>query len=354
MSLFQKLFGSRRSKPDPTSTIPEPIIPSSPAPAPQEPAVPSWDPEAIIPLSAVQNHRELIALLKNGDLEQAFALLNSQKAARNRVEGTDYLRAHLFLAKQQPIAASEALKEELRFFKENDSAAAALQRLQARLSQTSTNPNPEFQELLQIVRPYTMVGEDRLFSLYQLAKEVCQKDLPGNFVECGVAAGGSSALLAAVVKRYSTYPRRIYSFDTFEGMPPATEQDAHLGTPADATGWGEGTCAAPVESLLELAGKLGVTDLITPVKGLFADTLPPTKSEIGAIAFLHVDGDWYSSTMDVMQNLYDQVLPGAPIQVDDYGFWDGCKRAIEEFQQQRGVTFALQKIDFTGVWFYRP
>lgn len=287
------------------------------------------------------------------DSQAAFAELNKLKAQKKPCRDLDLLRACLFLRKEQPIAAIEALKEELRYFPDNEQARQALQRLAASTPEPPSEREAAFAELLAQIRPYTMVGEARLYSLYSLAKRVCLEKIPGNIVECGVAAGGSSALLAAVAQKHSATARKVFSFDTFEGMPAASSLDLHRGQQADETGWGAGTCAAPVESLTTIARKLGVADSIRPVKGLFADTLPKNREDIGPIALLHVDGDWYSSTMDVFENIYDQVVAGGFIQVDDYGFWEGCKRAVTEFQQQRGLQFDLQVIDDTGVWFQK-
>ena len=198
-----------------------------------------------------------------------------------------------------------------------------------------------------------MLGEARLYSLFRLAKDVCVQDVPGNFVECGVAAGGSSALLAAVIDRYSQQPRRLFCFDTFEGMPAASALDTSYGKSADATGWSTGTCAAPESSLREACQKLGVEELAEPIKGLFADTLPRHRQRIGAIAFLHMDGDWYASTRDILENLFDQVVVGGRIQIDDYGYWEGCRRAVSEFERARGLKFEMTRIDETGIWLPR-
>src|SRR5207244_11280909 len=125
----------------------------------------------------------------------------------------DYIRAICFMNAKQPISAIEALKEELRFFTNNQSAARLRKKLAAKHQGPCSIEDREFSEIFNIVRPYTMLGEARLFSLFNLAKYVCQQDIPGNFVECGVAAGGSSALLAGVMMRYSQRPRRLFCFD---------------------------------------------------------------------------------------------------------------------------------------------
>jgi hypothetical protein len=166
-----------------------------------------------------------------------------------------------------------------------------------------------------------------------------------------VAGGGSSALIAAVIARHSKRARKLFAFDSFEGMPPPTELDVHGEHSADAHGWSTGTCAAPEASLREVCSKLGVEGLVETVKGFFGQTLPVHRDRIGPVAFLHMDGDWYESTRDILVNVFDQVVPGSPIQVDDYGYWDGCRRAVAEFQEQRGLAWSLHDIDGTGVWF---
>ena len=212
----------------------------------------------------------------------------------------------------------------------------------------------EFQEILSVIRPYTFLGEARLFSLYSLARQICLDDIPGNFVECGSCKGGSAALLAVVIKRYSLRPRVVYAFDTFEGMPEPTEADKHNGIPANLTVWGAGTLKAPLTDNLDvICQSLDVGDIVIAVKGLFAQTLPESKSQIGSIALLHADGDWYESTMDIFNNIYDRVVPNGFIQIDDYGHWEGCRKAVHEFERGCGQSFALRVIDYTGVWFQK-
>lgn len=212
--------------------------------------------------------------------------------------------------------------------------------------------NEEFQKLLSVIRPYTLLSESRLFSLYTLAKQICLDDIPGDFVECGTCRGGSAALLAFAIKRYSLRPRLLYGFDTFEGMPEPSDVDKHNGIAANDTGLGVGALKAPISEGLDLVCRaLDVTDIVVPVQGLFSDTLPQYKSKIGDIAFLHADGDWYSSTMDVFNNLFPQVVNDGIIQIDNYGFWEGCRKAIHEFERSQGMAFPLRQIDDTGVWF---
>jgi tetratricopeptide (TPR) repeat protein len=212
----------------------------------------------------------------------------------------------------------------------------------------------EFALLLESVRPFTLLSTERLFSLYLRAKSICRRDLPGNFVECGSYKGGAAALLASVVKRHSLRPRKVYAFDTFQGMPEPAEVDRHNGTPANETAFGAGTLKAPVnEYLAVICERLEVTGIVEPVPGLFAHTLPARKEEIGKIALLHADADWYASTMDIFSNLYDVVIPGGVVQIDDFGHWEGCRKAVRDFERMSGGIFDLQRIDYTGAWFQK-
>jgi predicted O-linked N-acetylglucosamine transferase (SPINDLY family)/predicted O-methyltransferase YrrM len=219
---------------------------------------------------------------------------------------------------------------------------------------SSKNITNEFREILNFIRPYTLLSDERLFSLYSLAREICLNDLPGNFVECGSCKGGSAALLATVIKNYSQRPRKIYAFDTFEGMPEPSEFDYHNKIAANDTGFGVGTLKAPIDQNLNVVCKLlQVESFVVPIKGLFADTLPVYKSEIGEIALLHADGDWYESTLDIFNNLYENVISDGIVQIDDYGHWDGCRKAIHEFEEANSEHFFLHDIDYTGVYFQK-
>jgi hypothetical protein len=66
-----------------------------------------------------------------------------------------------------------------------------------------------------------------------------------------------------------------------------------------------------------------------------------------------MDGDWYQSTLDILENLYDSVVAGGRIQIDDYGHWEGCRRAVHDFEAARGLSLKLNRIDYGGVWFVK-
>ena len=298
-------------------------------------------------------------LLNSNQVASAFRFLNQAKAFKKPTFNLDYLRAICALRFNRILESREFLNEELRYFPQNQEAQDLLNRIEGSIAQhphltTGQIHDSEFQKMRELVRSHTMLSEARLYSLFSLVKRVCIEDIPGNIVECGVAGGGSTALMAMAIERYTQRPRLLYAFDSFEGMPSPSERDKASGVPANATGWGTGTCASPEEKVQEVLVQLGVRDIVQTVKGDFQDTLPKMRQEIGSIALLHMDGDWYESTKAILNNYYDLVVSKGFIQADDYGHWEGCREAIHEFEQQRQLEFELHFIDYSGVWYPIP
>jgi len=270
-----------------------------------------------------------------------------------QLPGVDLERGYCFWAKGKIPDAVQAFREELRWFPGNTECKSALERI-GMPTRVAAIGDSEFQELYGIVQPYTMLGAERLHSLYSLAKQICNSPLEGDFVECGVAAGGSTLLLALVIKRHSRVARKLWSFDTFEGMPPPTALDRSItGLSAQGTNWGAGTCSSPLAYVADHLSRYGVAELVELQKGLFRDTLPGLKENEIQISLLHMDGDWFESTSDILTHAYDQVLPGGFIQIDDYGHWTGCRKAVDEFFENNGISVDLKTIDYTGRFFQK-
>jgi predicted O-methyltransferase YrrM len=206
----------------------------------------------------------------------------------------------------------------------------------------------EFSQLHARVRPYTACGNARLRSLYDAVRHVVANDIHGAVVECGTARGGSGALMGLTLESLGAR-RDLWLFDTFEGLPPpsAADPDRELAElyVGDFRGGEE-----EVRALLE---RLGVGESAHTVKGLFQDTLPAVDT--GPIAVLHLDGDWYDSVRVCLDHLYDLVSPGGLIQIDDYGYWEGARKAVDEFLEERSLDATpLRRIDFTGRLISKP
>ena len=176
---------------------------------------------------------------------------------------------------------------------------------------------------------HTLVTREALKTLRQHVIAVDRADVPGDIVECGVAAGGSAAILGrTLTHRHS--PRRLWLCDTFEGLPPLSDRDGDYGinTREVAEKW-VGQCRSTRDEVAALLADMHV-DLTRVVflPGLFQDTLP--HPGMRQIALLHIDGDWYESTRWPLTQLWPLVSPGGIVQVDDYNIWRGAHDAVEE------------------------
>ena len=155
--------------------------------------------------------------------------------------------------------------------------------------------------------------------------------------------------------------RILHLFDSFQGMP---EPDlAHDGE--EALRWagrrGDGSLASTgvnvaspddVNSLI--IDRIGYpASSVVIHTGWFQDTLPVARPQIGPIALLRVDGDWYESTLVALEYLFDLVIPRGIVVIDDYGAFEGCRRATDEFLARRAPDAYLHHIDYTGRYFIK-
>jgi len=196
----------------------------------------------------------------------------------------------------------------------------------------------------RLIRKSTMVTPDRIQNLTRLAQSVEDNQIPGDFIECGVYKGGTAALLARTAT-HSRLPRTLWLFDVFTGMPPSTDVDG-----PEARSWVGNlkSSAVRVERLLRRTG----ADLsrVRIVPGLFQQTLPTVR--IPQIALLNIDADWYESVKLCLDTFYDAVASRGFVSFDDYHAWPGCRLAVDEFFQSRGLTFPLHRVGEAS-WFQK-
>ncbi|MBK7691453.1 MAG: class I SAM-dependent methyltransferase [Bacteroidetes bacterium] len=213
----------------------------------------------------------------------------------------------------------------------------------------------EFYDLYLRCKPYTMTSIERMFALYKGVEYIVKNNIPGDFVECGVWKGGSSMLIALTLLKFGVTDREIWMYDTYEGMsePGDKDKDAQ-GNTAHET-WAKlklsGKSGWCVSSLDEVKNNLSTinypTNKLNFVPGMVEDTIPHSipKKEI---ALLRLDTDWYESTKHEMNFLYPLLGKSGVLIIDDYGHWEGAKKAIEEYLQEHDTFLFLHKIDYTA------
>ncbi|KAL4443342.1 hypothetical protein ABPG75_011079 [Micractinium tetrahymenae] len=185
----------------------------------------------------------------------------------------------------------------------------------------------------------TLVHPMRRHLTAQLAAGVLLQGIDGDFVETGVFTGGTSIIMLQALEKYDPWQtRRHWAADSFQGLPPPEDEDRG-GILAEGK---PGQFTIGREVFLANVRKWNITGLdarLRILEGWFNETLP--GAPIHSISFLRLDGDLYASTMDALEALYDKVSPGGIVYVDDYGSFTGCRRAVDEFRQRRGITGPL-------------
>src|SRR5262245_7694293 len=206
---------------------------------------------------------------------------------------------------------------------------------------------------LDKIRPFVMppVSVEALVDLANVAAMVLACDIPGAFVECGVWRGGTGFLMAEVLRQAGAQDRKVWLLDSFEGMPPVETIDgaraiADANDPAGPLS--RQASRAPLEEVQKAAMELGLAAHTTFVKGWFQQTLSVIRARIGPIALLHLDCDWHASVRCCLDHLYDQVVDGGFVVLDDYYVYDGCAIAVHEFLGERHLAHRIESV--VGHW----
>lgn len=197
----------------------------------------------------------------------------------------------------------------------------------------------------RMVRPYTLVGPERIKNLHMLALRIESEGIAGDVIECGVCNGGTAAVMARSAT-HSRIDRTLWLFDSFQGMPETTKAD---GPEAEEY---VGQVLGSAKRVRELLRKAGANlERVKIVEGWFEDTFPTVS--ISQIALLNIDADWYESVKLCLETFYDRVVPGGFVSIDDYGHWPGCRKAVDEFFAERQLEYTLQEVDYTARWFQK-
>ena len=72
------------------------------------------------------------------------------------------------------------------------------------------------------------------------------------------------------------------------------------------------------------------------------------KILLSILPFLRLDTDWYKSTKHELIHLFPKISKGGVLIIDDYGFWQGAKQAVDEYISENNIKILLNRIDHTG------
>ena len=194
-----------------------------------------------------------------------------------------------------------------------------------------------------IVYNNTMCSKKRVEALAKAIHFVVDNNVSGDFVECGTWRGGLAALMSYYAK--DTEDKRLYVYDTFEGMPEPGENDCGTSKRMYEENKGD-WCRAGLDVVKSILQQVdpSYSDYCYLIKGKVEDTLDLIAPQ--TIALARLDTDWYESTKKELEVLYPRVQPRGYVLIDDYSDWNGCRQAVDEyFSSIQSATYIKSIVD---------
>src|SRR5436190_460200 len=220
--------------------------------------------------------------------------------------------------------------------------------------------DPADRAIVERALPATMTGSARLLALVDAVRHLVARGVPGAFAECGVWRGGSVLAMALTLRDAGDESRDLWLYDTFEGMTRPSEADVSAVDPPALETWERAERAGRLAWPELFAGDAITADAVRDtvltsgypaerlhlVAGPVEQTLPAQAPE--KLALLRLDTDWYESTRHELEHLWPLLAPGGVLIIDDYGHWQGARRAVDEYFAAHPPAPLLQRIDYTA------
>lgn len=196
----------------------------------------------------------------------------------------------------------------------------------------------------------TMVGVKRLENLSTCIADVLRTEVPGDLIEAGAWRGGCGIFMRGALAAFGDSTRTVWVADSFGGLPKPDGE--HYPCDIGDDHWMSNKyLAVPLESVKANFKRYGLLDArVRFLKGWFKDTLP--TAPIARLAVARIDGDMYESTIQALDALYPKLSIGGYVIIDDYAL-PGCKAAVDDYRETRGIRERIQHVDWTGVYWRR-
>ncbi len=182
------------------------------------------------------------------------------------------------------------------------------------------NEDSSFQSVFDSIQEFTLVDKYRCYELCKLIGQVAKLH-EGNLIEIGVWRGGTGVLIAQEAMNYGIKDK-VYLCDTFKGTVKAGKNDSVY-----KNGKHSNTSKEIVENLIN---RMDLNN-IEILEGVFPEDTG-SKVEKLKFRFVHIDVDVYQSAKDIINWIWDKIVPCGIIVYDDYGsrFCDGITKYVNE------------------------
>ena len=203
------------------------------------------------------------------------------------------------------------------------------------------NRSFEYENDFYLSSDITRIG--KILAHYELYKMVL--DVPGAIVECGVFKGTSLIRFASFRDLLgNSFSKKIIGFDSF-GEFPETEFSADKQLRQLHIDQG-GPESISKQQLLDILKRKGVDKEVQLIEGDITKTLPGYMKEHPElrISLLNLDVDIYEPSVTILEELFPRVVKGGIVMLDDYGFFPGETKAVDQYFKDKKVT--IRKLPF--------
>ena len=165
-------------------------------------------------------------------------------------------------------------------------------------------------------------------------------------VALSVCLGGEHDMMAQTLKNLDNTDYQLHLYDTFSGMSaPLNKMEFSQRQKLQLKDNPIGNAGlAEVKSNLQQVEY--PDDKIFYIEGKIEHTVPASLPK--EISILRIDMDWYEPTLHSLKHMFPRLISKGVIIIDDYGHWEGCRRAVDEYFEQQGINVLLNRIDYTG------
>ena len=210
----------------------------------------------------------------------------------------------------------------------------------------------DFKEIYFKTRSFTQTAISNMYAMYSSVKYLVENNIPGDIVECGVWKGGSAMIAALALANMKETTRRLWLYDTYEGMTEPSDADVQAfdglmarkrwesAIEGDVNSWNYVSLEEVMENVLSTKYPKQNIDF---VKGRVEDTIPKFMPE--NIALLRLDTDFYESTAHELIHLFPRLSKQGVLIIDDYGWWKGSRKATDEYIEANKIPLLLNRID---------
>jgi len=206
-----------------------------------------------------------------------------------------------------------------------------------------------------IYKKYSMVSEQRIFNTFLALNYVKKYKIQGDFVETGVWKGGNP-MLAQMFFKKNKIKKNVFLFDTFSGMTKPLSIDSRPNKEKAIVRYKQllvNNKSTWVNISLEQVKKNFKKNKILDqnvffIKGKIEETGKKLPSKLKKISILRIDTDFYESVYASLKYLFPLLVKNGVLIIDDYGYWKGAKKAVDDYFKEKNIKMFLNYIDHVG------